>query len=60
MGGLAPSLNWWPGNQGNPAFSRVRREKYSENSGRNDSRERPAPFDPIWAFMSGYERTLAQ
>lgn len=42
-GGLAPSLNGWPGNQGTTAScSREKPLEYRENSGRDDSRERPA------------------
>lgn len=50
MGGVGASLNGWPGNQGTrqpvacPRERAARWVKYRENSGADDSRERPAPI----------------
>ena len=42
MGGLVPSINWWPGNRGAARLQQCR-EKDRSSSGRDDSRGRPAP-----------------
>lgn len=53
MGGVGASLNGWPGNQGTRQPVALLREsaarwvKYRENSGADDSRERPATFLPL-------------